>query len=567
MLDVRAGSRVGPYKVIAPLEEGAIAGTSTLFIAQLAQVDVTQLVILKIVPVEEGGGEESVLKLNALRKEVEILQKLRHPGIVKIYPIPSRNGRREHYISRATNVPDKPWFCALEHLGGGSLETRLRELTILPLEEAVEIAYQVGSALDYMHARGYVHWDVKPDNVLFRHPRSENGAVEAVLTDFGIARSTHEPAVVAGSVRYMSPERLRVHLGEIPHDQVMDQRPADVYALGLVLYEMLAGNLPFVAEDAEGIKTAILKESPIPLSDFNYEVPPVIEDIIFQALEKDPAARPTVEKMVTMLDRAVPAPRVGVRAPSIPSAESPGEAVGQLEFMRRRPAAEPVVERPERKPSLAERLQHWAWGAVAVGIIVVGSLWVAGRGMGMGPLAPTSTPTATPTETPIPTPTVEILPPRVSEIRPASASTEEEIVRVTIEGGNFVETPVEVPEVSLICPGEGDIQCKGVRVLPGGSTIRCNFDISKAKAGLCSVQVRNPDGMRNELPDGFTIVAPTPTPMPTDTPTPTPTVTPRPWRATAVPPTAAPQPTSKPSKPSQPRPTSPPSKPPTIPPP
>ena len=564
MLDIRAGSRVGPYKIVAPLEEAAGGGgASKLFLAQLAQVDVaSQLVIVKIVPVEEEGGEgRGILALDALRKEVGILQKLRHPGIVKIYPIPSRDGRREHYISRAANVPGKPWFCAMEHLGGGSLETRLRELTVLPLEEAVEIAYQVGSALDYMHARGYVHWDVKPDNILFRHARSDNGAIEAVLTDFGIARSTHEPAVVAGSVLYMSPERLRVHLGEVPPDQVMDQRPADVYALGLVLYEMLAGSLPFAAEDMEGIKSAILNEMPIPLTDFNYEVPPVIEDIIFQALEKNPAARPTVEKMVTMLDRAVPAPRVGVRAPAIPGAE-PAGAVGQVGFVSHRAPPVPEERERERKPSLADRLQQWTLTALAVGIIVVGGLWVAGRGMGVGPLAPTPTPTAIPTETPTPAPTVEILPPRVSEVRPASASTEEEIVGVTIEGGNFVETPVEVPEVSLIRPGASDIQCRGVRVLPGGGRIRCSFDISTAKPGKWSVQVMNPDGMWDELPDVFTVIAPTPTPAPTDTPTPTltPTRVYRPPAATAVPPPPTPPPSGGGLRPT-PRPT----KPPTIP--
>ena len=565
MLDIRAGSRVGPYRIIAPLEEAARGGMSTLFLAQLAQVDVTQFVIVKVVSVEDEGGEgRGILALDALRKEVGILQKLRHPGIVKIYPIPSRDGRREHYISRAANVPGKPWFCALEHLEGGSLETRLQELTVLPLEEAVEIAYQIGSALDYMHARGYVHWDVKPDNILFRYALSENGAIEAVLTDFGIARSTHEPAVVAGSVRYMSPERLRVHLGEIPPDQVMDQRPADVYALGLVLYEMLAGDLPFVAEDMEGIKSAIVGEVPIPLTDFNREVPPVVEDIIFQALEKNPAARPTMEKMVTMMDRAVPAPRVGVRAPSIPGAE-PAGAVGQVEFVPRR-AAPPVPEEWERarRPSLADRLQQWALTALAVGIIVVGGLWVAGRGMGVGPLAPTPTPTATPTETPTPTPMVVIPLPRLIEIRPASASTAEGSVAVTIEGGDFGETP----EVLLLRPGQSDIRCTGVRVYPSGNRIRCSLDLSKAESGVWSVQVMNPDGMWDELPEAFTVIAPTPTPAPTDTPTPTPTVTPRPWRATAIPSTAIP-PTATPSGDGRdrPRPTKLPPPPPTIPPP
>jgi hypothetical protein len=353
--------------------------------------------------------------------------------------------------------------------------------------------------------------------------------IEAVLTDFGIARSSHEPAVVAGSVRYMSPERLRVHLGEIPPDQIMDQRPADVYALGLVLYEMLAGDLPFAAEDMEGIKAAILTETPIPLTDFNPEAPAVVEDIIFQALNKHPAARPAMEEMVTMLDKAVPAPRIGVRAPSIPGAGGEmveGGAV-QMGVSARRPVpprpGEREAEPKERKPSPAERLQQWALTAVAVGILVVGSLWVMGRTMGMGPLAPTPTPTAIPTEmpteTPMPTPVPSVV---MVSLNPNSAMTGD-------------------PEVLLIRSGQSDIWCTGVRVYPSGSKMRCSFDLSKAEPGVWSVQVTNPvnpDGW-DELPDAFTIIAPpTPTPMPTDTPTPIPTATTvyRPPAATAVPP-------------------------------
>lgn len=413
MLDIRAGSRVGPYKVIAPLEEAVRGGTSTLFLAQLARVEGTQLVIIKLVPVEEGSGEgQGLFELNALRREVEILQKLRHPNIVKLYPIPSRSGQREHYISRATNVPGGPWFCTMEYLGGGSLESRFQEMAILPSEEAVEVAYQIGSALDYMHAKGYVHWDVKPDNILFRDTRSENGTIQAVLTDFGIARSTHEPAVVAGSVRYMSPERLRVHVGEVSPEQIMDQRPADVYALGVVLYEMLAGNLPFVAEGEEGIKSAILEEPPIPLTDFNYEVSPVLEDIIFQAMEKEPANRPTMEEMITMMDKAVPAPRLGVSALPVAGAEPAAEAVVPIAAPRRRPAPrareEQEAEKREPKPSLAKRLMPSLIGAAAMLLIFVCAatfLFPEKLPVVMPWATDTPTPTATPTNTPTPTPT------------------------------------------------------------------------------------------------------------------------------------------------------------------
>jgi len=134
--------------------------------------------------------------------------------------------------------------------------------------------------------------------------------------------------------------------------------------------------------------------------------------------------------------------------------------------------------------------------------------------------------------------------------------TGEGIVEVTIEGGNFGEAP----EVLLIRSGQSDIWCTGVRVYPSGSKMRCSFDLSKAEPGVWSVQVTNPvnpDGW-DELPDAFTVIAPTPTPAPTDTPTPTPTPTRYIPRATPVPSTAIP-PTAAPSQPQpQPRPTKPP---------
>ncbi len=505
MLEIRVGSRVGPYKIVAPLKEAARGGMATLFLAQLARLEGTQLVILKIVPVEEEGG---IAELNALRKEVEILQKLRHPNIVKIYPIPSRSGRREHYIARATNVPGNPWFCAMEHLGGGSLESRLRELALLPLGEAVEIACQIGSALDYMHSKGYVHWDVKPDNILFRYDMSENGIVEAVLIDFGIARGTHEPAVVAGTVRYMSAERLRVHMGEVPPEQIMDQRPADVYALGVVLYEMLAGDLPFVAEDEASIKSAILEEPPIPLTDFNYEVPAVVEDVIFQGLEKNPANRPPMEEMVTMLDRAVPAPRVSTQLLPVFGA-APGLAAERVEIPvpRRRREREEVVERPA-KPPLIRRL--WVpITALAVVLALTFSLWW---------------------------PRVMPPPPTIDVISPPSPSVEEGIVQVSIEGENFRDGMA----VFLTDSSGSRIHCLGVRVSDGGKMAQCSLDLSQADGGNGILEVSHDGGSASQF---WPIGEPTPTPTSTSTPTPTNTPTP------TLPPTDTPTPTVIPTLP------------------
>jgi len=514
MLEIKPGNWVGPYKVIKPLKEEARGAMATLFLAQLVQPEGTQLVVLKVVPTEEEGAQE---RLNALRKEVGILQKLRHPNIVKIFPIPSRNkGRREGYISRATNVRGNPWYCALEYLKGDDLRSRLQELGTLPLEEAVEIAYQIGSALDYMHSKGYVHWDVKPENISFRYELSEEGKIEAVLTDFGIARGTHEPAEVTGTVDYMSPERLKVHMREIPPDQITDQRPADVYALGAVLYEMLVGNPPFVAEDEEALKYAILEEQPEPLPPF-IEVPAMVEEIIFQALEKDPANRPTMEEMVTMLDRAAPLIRIGLRQPP----PTPEEEEEEKEEEKK---AEEVVG---PKPSPILHFLKWSF-ATALVVALAMALFVggvqAGRFAGLiPPLTPPPTPvTVTPaTPTPIPPTPTPMPTPIVSSIIPKSASTDEGSVTVTIEGGNFRDTP----KVFV-----GSIECTGVRVFAEGRGIQCSLPVADAEPGKWDVWVINPDKTSGELADAFDIIpppTPTQTPTPTATPTQTPTPTPR----------------------------------------
>jgi len=159
----------------------------------------------------------------ALNNEVETLKRLRHPNIVRLYPIPQDDqSKRIPYIARALNLPGQPWYCVMEYLAGGSLEVRIRQSGRLPLPEAVEITYQIALALDHIHSKGFAHLDVKPDNVLFRHPVEANRALEPVLIDFGIAAKIQKTGLQAGAVSYMSPERLRLMRGELPPEQVRD---------------------------------------------------------------------------------------------------------------------------------------------------------------------------------------------------------------------------------------------------------------------------------------------------------------------------------------------------------
>ena len=205
------------------------------------------------------------------RREAQLVASLRHPHIVQLYDFGIEN--------------EQP-FMVMEYLNGGTLHDLLLQWrsrgAIMPLDETARLLTKLGSALDYAHERDAIHRDIKSSNIMF------TAEGEPVLTDFGIAKILSEVAhlsatgSVMGSPAYMAPEQAM--------GQPVDAR-SDLYALGIVLYEMVSGRVPFQADSPTAVMMQHISQPPPPPRQFNPQLPPAAEAVIQKALAKDPAAR------------------------------------------------------------------------------------------------------------------------------------------------------------------------------------------------------------------------------------------------------------------------------------
>ncbi len=211
------------------------------------------------------------------QREARAAARLDHPNIVTIYDV-GQDGDR-HYI-------------VMEYVDGEDLKSLIRRVGRLSVDQAVDIAIQMAAGVGHAHRMGIIHCDIKPQNVLI----TRDGVVK--VTDFGIARALSEsgltdPEIVWGSPTYFSPE------------QAAGERPvpaSDVYSIGVVLYEMLAGVPPFQAEKPTALALMHLREEPQPLSVHNPQIPPQLEWIVRKLLAKEPAARyRTAEQLAIVL--------------------------------------------------------------------------------------------------------------------------------------------------------------------------------------------------------------------------------------------------------------------------
>jgi uncharacterized delta-60 repeat protein len=264
--DLSAGDEVGHYRVLDLL---GVGGMGQVYLAEDRRLG--RKVALKLLPASFTRRGSRLLRF---QQEARAASALNHPNIVTIYDIWEIEGR--HLI-------------ATEYIEGETLRERIKRGK-LEAEEALDVSIQVASALWAAHQAGIAHLDIKPENIMLRR----DGYVKVL--DFGLAKLTEResltqnniceasaetdvtPSLVTGTVKYMSPEQAR--------GLTLDVR-SDIFSLGIVTYEMLAGRTPFNGETTIGIIASLLKEEPAPLSRFIPDLPVELERVISRALSKN----------------------------------------------------------------------------------------------------------------------------------------------------------------------------------------------------------------------------------------------------------------------------------------
>lgn len=401
MPDNLIGKMLGQYQIIQLAGKGGMATVYKAF-----QPSLNRFVAIKVLPESLAVDDQFVARF---KQEALAAAALRHPNILVI-----------HDVGQAGNLH----YIAMEFLDGRPLSDVIQQTGGIDPRRAAQIFEQIASALDFAHQRGVIHRDLKPANIFI-------GADDHVtLVDFGIAKALSSAGLtrtgmIVGTPEYMSPEQVEGHpIG--PH--------SDIYSLGIVLYQMLTGYVPFGGETPTAVMFAHVNRAPTPPSQLSAYVTPEVEAVVMRALAKNPRDRfANVREMSLALSQAVNARRP-VPAGRVASSD-----------------ALPTVVAPARRKSFP------VWpvlaGGLVVALIVAAAAWWAVGVFKLGgraavtatpalqsaslptatlmptytpaPVSPTATPS--PTQTPAPTatqpPTVTSGPTRTPTKPPASTPT------------------------------------------------------------------------------------------------------------------------------------------------
>ena len=369
--DPAIGAVVAGYRIVAPVGRG---GMGVVYRAEEVGLGGRPVALKLLSPALAG---DPAFRERFLR-EMRVAAAIDHPNVVPVYRAGEEQGRL---------------YLAMRYVDALDLRRVLQADGRLTFGRTIVILEQVARALDAAHARGLVHRDVKPGNILLVPPVTDEEAEHVYLADFGLARSASDDLSIGGAglfigtPRYAAPEQVA--------GQPVDGR-TDGYALGCVLYECLTGHPPFPAGSNEAVLVAHLEVAPPRVTAEQPELPPAIDRVVQRAMAKAKedrfiscrelvaAARgvlvpaPTVSPVPTqVLPPAPPASSPSPVGPAPPPAVAPGHPPGTPEV---HPAVDLVAYQPLRRPARRIRLALWVAMVIAVasGLANLGDTWLVG---------------------------------------------------------------------------------------------------------------------------------------------------------------------------------------------
>lgn len=431
----------GRYRLLRPLGTG---GMASVYMAE--DLRLGRRVAVKILHPQFASDPAFVARFE---QEARMAAALSHPSLVQVYDV-GHDGDR--------------YYIVMEYIDGETLKSLIAREGALPVPRALALISGVLGALAFAHAHNLIHRDIKAQNILL----TPDGDVK--VTDFGIARELNGAAartltvtgMVIGTVQYFAPEQAQ-------------GRPAvpqsDVYAAGIVLYEMLTGKLPFDAENPMAVAMQQINQAPTPPSRLNAAIPPAVEAIVLTALAKNPANRyATANDMKAAIDAArgsASAPtRLATRATAAVGAGASGPPPPGTTRTPTRPTPQ-VTRRNAAVAPAGRNAQRLLWLVAALLVIVLAAIagfyFSGGSFPGFGS---TATATPTPTETALPSPTstaapthtpkpIVVIPPATHTPRPTHTPTPRPTHTPTAPPTDTpapTDTPTRVPETATNTP-------------------------------------------------------------------------------------------------------------------
>jgi len=313
--------KIGKYKILGTLGKGGMG-----IVYKALDPDIEREVAIKTIRFDnfQEGTQKDDLMARFIR-EARAAGKLNHPNIVTVYDV----GREEDLT-----------YIVMQYIEGQSLQALIDSGKRLLPPEVDALIKPVADALDYAHNNGIVHRDIKPANILIDKDN------KPYLADFGVARvdtsTMTQSGTAVGTLTYMSPEQIK--------GQTIDRR-ADIFALGIILYELLSGKMPFEGDNISTIVYKIVNEQPVRVTEINKDLPPGYDFVVQKTLAKNPDDRyQTCRQLIDGLDNA-------------------GKILEQtLTFVVERPAA--AAGKPKRKTGLIAALALAGAGLVVGGIVL-----------------------------------------------------------------------------------------------------------------------------------------------------------------------------------------------------